>query len=307
MGKERTLLLMIWPAAFAFNPETAGNNTFQRAPQADALERVQARVQEEFGRLVETLHSEKLNILVFEDQPIPPKPDAVFPNNWLATMPGGEMLLFPIYAPLRRKERRSDIINLLMKRYPFKKLTDLSSFENEDRFLEGTGSMVFDHAAKIAYACRSKRTDEALFIDFCRQRGYRPMIFSAKEPEGHDIYHTNVMMSIGKGMALVCFESMPIREERKKLRSSLTKSGKELIDVSLRQMQNFACNALEVDNMEGRSLLLMSSRAYGSLDAAQRQQIEAHARIIHSDIPNIEHVGGGSVRCMLAELHLPSA
>ena len=296
---------MIRPAAFAYNPETAVNNTFQRAREAGANERIQSGAQQEFDRLTETLRSENIDVLVIEDDPLPPKPDAVFPNNRLATMPDGELILFPMYAPLRRKERRKDPVNLLMKRYAFKKLSDLSHFEKEGRFPGGTGSMVFDHDAKIAYACRSDRTNEKLFLEFCRQRGYRPLLFGAEDPKGQAIYHTNVMMSIGKKMALVCFECIPVCEERNKLRAALTESGKELIAVSKEQMQDFACNALEVKDKKGRSLLLMSNRAFCSLGHEQLQQIEAHAIPIHSDISGIEKTGGGSVRCMLAELYLP--
>ena len=296
---------MVRPAAFAYNPETAADNAFQRQSGDLSAQSIQSRALKEFDRLVEVLRSENIDVLVIDDTPDPPKPDAVFPNNWIATMPDGELILFPMYAPMRRKELRQDIVSLLMNRYGFRKPTDLSPFEKETRFLEGTGSMVFDHNARIAYACRSERTDESLFIDFCRQRGYRSLLFRAEDQNGQAIYHTNVMMTVGQKMALVCFESLPDKKERKKLRAALADSGKEAIPLSMVQMQDFAGNALEVNDKNGRPLLLMSDRAFRSLNHRQLQRIEAHAAVIHSDIPTIEETGGGSVRCMLAELHLP--
>lgn len=293
---------MIRPAAFAYNPETAASNAFQSARVSDSPEEIHSRALEEFERFTEKIKAADIPLLVMDDTPEPPKPDAVFPNNWLATLPGGTLVLFPMQSPLRRRERRMDIIETLKKQFLIQKIHDWSVHEKENRFLEGTGSMILDHEARIAYAARSPRTDATLFSEFCRIFDYQPVLFHANDATGKAIYHTNVMMSVSPGVAVICLESITDSRERNIVKESLLKSGKEPVEVGLTEMENFACNTLGVFNRQQERYFLLSTRAYQSLSHRNRKKLERYGTLLHSDLEHIETTAGGSARCMVAEL-----
>ncbi len=297
---------MIRPAAFGYNPETAASNVFQHTVSAAESENIGTKAIREFDRFAEKIKAAGIPLLVIDDTPEPPKPDAVFPNNWLATLPEGVLLLFPLLSPLRRLERRAEIIEMLKKHFIINKYSDWSGYEKENRFLEGTGSLVFDHKARVAYAARSPRTDEVLFLKFCNAYGYRPVLFNATDAMGKAIYHTNVMMSICAEAAIICLESMADIRERQEVKDCLLQSGKEIVEVGFNEMENFACNTLRVFNRQKKSFFLLSTRALQSLSLRNRKKLEKFGQILHSDLENIEKAGGGSARCMMAELWLES-
>jgi hypothetical protein len=294
-------ILMIRPASFGFNPQTAVNNRFQQ-PDPELSVSVNETARQEFDNLVAVLNAAGIDVLVTNDTSSPLKPDALFPNNWFCMMPGGDIHLFPLFAPNRRTERRSDIIDELLAKAPEKKLVDWTDYESRQEYLESTGSMVFDHTHKIAYACISDRTHARLLDAFCKETDYAPFSFLATDKNGVPIYHTNVLMCIGNGFALLCTDAIPDVQQRKALTAQLEATGLLVIIISLAQMEDFAGNMLQVINKEGHPVLVMSEAAFNSLDKEQKQQIEKHTRIVSAPIPTIESLGGGSVRCMLAEL-----
>ncbi|MEW6468302.1 MAG: citrulline utilization hydrolase CtlX [Bacteroidota bacterium] len=294
-------ILLVRPSGFVFNSQTAASNAFQRSVEM-APEGIACRAKEEFDAFAARLRSEGLNVFVFDDTDEPPKPDAVFPNNWITFHADGTVILYPMQAPNRRSERRMDIIESLKRDFEIGKIIDLSVHEKEDRFLEGTGSIVFDHLNQVAYACLSPRTDRALFTSLCGQIGYRPHYFRACDRRGQPIYHTNVMMCLGAGFAVVCPDSITDEREAKALLSSLSGNGHEVICISSEQMERFAGNMLCLSTHRNEILLALSESAYASLHADQRSGLEKYARLLPLAIPTIETVGGGSVRCMIAEI-----
>jgi hypothetical protein len=294
-------ILMIRPVDFKFNEQTAVNNKFQ---QASAQSDVQAQALKEFDDFAALLRTNGVDVTVIDDTLQPETPDSIFPNNWVSFHDDGQVFLYPMFSENRRTERREDILAELSNEFDISKITDLSGYEAENIYLEGTGSMVLDRDNKIAYACLSLRTDKKVLEDFCRQSGYTAITFDATDSEGFPIYHTNVMMCIGDRFVVVCLESIPSINEKEKVIQSFISTGKELIEISLEQMNRFAGNMLQVENKDGVHLLVMSEQAYSSLTKSQTEALKKYNRIIYSPLYTIEKNGGGSARCMLAEIHL---
>jgi hypothetical protein len=299
-----TPILLIRPVSPDYNPETALSNAFQQKPDADP-EANKRTVQKEFDAFAATLRSEGVEVLVVEDTPSPQKPDAVFPNNWISFHADGKVILYSMFAPSRRRERRMDVVETLRKRFLINEVIDLSAYEKEGRFLEGTGSLVFDHKNKVAYACLSPRTEKELVQHVSEMLGYRPVIFLAVDAGGQAIYHTNVMMSVGDRFCILCTASIPDLADRKNVVDSLRDTGHTIIDIDYNQMAHFAGNMLAVRTGTGESILVCSQQAAESLTPDQRTQLAKHTRLVAAPIPTIERLGGGSVRCMMAEVFLP--
>ena len=293
-------LLMIRPVNFNFNTETAVNNAFQ----AIATTGAQGRALEEFDRFVAVLRENDIDVTVIDDTPEPNTPDSIFPNNWISFHDQGLVCLYPMYAANRRLERKPEILRQLGRKFRIDRTLDLSDYERKGIFLEGTGSMVLDRDNKIAYACLSPRTNETVLRDFCAKTGYSPEIFAAKDERGQAIYHTNVMMCVGDRYVVACLDSLPDPAERQHFIGTVRDSGKELIPITLPQMNHFVGNMLQVRNNAGEPLLVMSSQAFDSLTPGQIDRLGSYNRILHSSIGTIESNGGGSARCMIAEIHL---
>lgn len=265
---------------------------------------VQEKALLEFEGLASTLRSIGVEVIEIEDSEFPVTPDAVFPNNWLSLHEDGTIVLYPMCAPNRRLERRKDILDRLGDKYFINEVIDLSHSEEHGQFLEGTGSIVFDHLSKVAYACISQRTDRSLFENLCKRLNYRPICFTALDSTGKAIYHTNVMMCVGTGFAVICAESIPSQEQRQWVQHELVNSGREIVEISLAQMARFAGNMLEVRTNRSAKLLVLSQTANNSLNTKQRTTLEQHCELLPVPIPTIEKAGGGSVRCMIAEVFL---
>ncbi len=293
---------MVRPAHFAFNPDTAGNNPFQH-DDLPALH-VQGRALQEFDRYVDALRSAGVQVWVMQDTPDPHTPDSIFPNNCFSTHVDGTLVLYPMQGSNRRLERDKPILAALSA-FAVRRTLDLTGHEQCQRYLEGTGSLVLDRIAGIAYACRSIRTHDALLDEFASCLDYRVIAFDAVDRQGVPIYHTNVMMSVGTSLALVCLASIADGQQRRILLQTLQASGKQVVDLSWEQLESFAGNMLEVRDAQGSALLVMSRRAQASLSPEQWLQITDYARPVVVDIDTIERVGGGSARCMLAEIFLP--
>ena len=298
-------LLMIRPCQFFSNPQTADSNKFQGRSKLSDNEQQEAAVNE-FDMLVSKLKDADMNVCVFEDTPEPVTPDSVFPNNWVSFHSDGTVVLYPMEAENRRLERRLDIIETLKEEHGFdvKKIIDMSYLEDKQEYLEGTGSMILDHVNKIAYACLSSRTHKNALLDFSKKMGFSPIPFCAKDALGSDVYHTNVIMSLGEKVAVLCEDAIPVDSEKKQLKDSLQSTGHEIVTISLDQMTSFAGNVLEVISSSDEHLMLMSERAEKSLTKKQKSTIEKYCRIVSSPIQNIEDSAGGSVRCMIAEIAL---
>jgi len=296
-------VLMIRPGRFYPNPETVVDNAFQRDANcgSDALTLV---ARKEFDAAVQTLRVAGVNVHVFEDTAEPEKPDAVFPNNWLSTHHDGRIALFPMYSALRRRERRQDIVEELRKHYRVTEVIDYSPFEDQGCCLEGTGSLVFDHLNKIAYVSLSHRSNPKVVQRFADDFGYEPVSFTSIGSNGQPIYHTNVMMCIGTGFAMVGLELIPNKVERQQVRARLETTEKEIVELAAHQIANFAGNAIELHNQDGAKLLVLSSRAARALAKEQRERLGRYARLVPLELPTIE-LGGGSARCMIATIHLP--
>jgi len=298
-------ILMIRPVDFKFNEQTAGNNKFQQASDVSPEQNnVQSQALQEFDGFVNLLRKNEVDVAVIDDTLQPETPDSIFPNNWVSFHNNAEVFLYPMFSENRRQERREDIITTLEKDFVIRKIIDLSNYEAKDSFLEGTGSMVLDREHKIAYACLSLRTDKQVLEDFCAKSGYTPVTFDATDSSGFPIYHTNVMMCIGDHFAVTCMESVKDANDREKLIRSFSQTGKELVEITLDQMNHFAGNMLQVKNGSGEALLVMSEQAYLSLTKAQITALEKYSRLIYAPLYTIEKNGGGSARCMLAEIHL---
>lgn len=300
-------VLMVRPAQFGFNAETAENNFYQKRDGRSAAEII-ALARREFDGFVALLKDQRVEVIVVEDTDSPAKPDAVFPNNWFSTHPDGKLILYPMFSQVRRLERRKDIVErLIHSGFEVNEIIDLSFFEESGQYLEGTGSMVMDHKARIIYAGYSPRTHPVPLDYLAKLLGYRVVAFGAvQEMDGglSPIYHTNVMMHVGTDLAVVCLESIAKASERRRVQESLTQSGKKVIPITLKQKNSFAGNMLEVANDGGERFTVMSQAAFDSLGVGQIQQIEKHTTIISPSIPTIEKLGGGSARCMLAEIFL---
>lgn len=299
-------ILMIRPVRFGFNEQTAATNAFQDIKHAAQTRDVaQEDALREFDEMVRQLRAAGVDVIVVEDTPEPYTPDSIFPNNWVSFHNNGTVILYPMQAENRRLERRRDILDLLEERFYINRLVDLSAFEAEGKFLEGTGSMVLDRKYKVAYACLSPRTSEEALDAFALQMNYEIVKFSAVDANGRAIYHTNVLMCIGDMFAVVCLAAIPDPDERLMVRSTLEMSGRQIIEITLDQMAHFAGNMLEVKTKRGGKLIVMSTQAYESLTHRQLDALDDYATILHVDLSMIEGNGGGSARCMMAEVHLP--
>ncbi|WP_143884897.1 citrulline utilization hydrolase CtlX [Chryseobacterium binzhouense] len=299
-------VLMIEPIAFGYNAETAENNYFQvEQKEAD----IQSKALVEFKVFVEKLKNKGINVITIKDTIDPHTPDSIFPNNWVSFHRDGKVVLYPMFASNRRVERREDIIETIkQKGFEVSELDDWSLPETQGHFLEGTGSMIFDHDNKIAYGSVSLRLDENLFREFCAKYGFKPVVFHSFQTVGNErlpIYHTNVMMCVADRFVVICLNCIDDEIERDMVAETIKKSGKEIIEISEKQMQQFAGNMLQVQNTDGKKFLIMSQTAYQSLEQNQIENIEKYCEIIYSDLNTIEVNGGGSARCMLAEIFLP--
>jgi hypothetical protein len=304
-------VLMVRPARFAFNPQTAASNAFQSPPASDPDAHVgggatQELALREFDGLTAKLVRAGVEVIVAEDTDSPIKPDAVFPNNWVSFHGDGTMVLYPMLAANRRLERREDVMEQVVREggYHVSRTVDLTQRENQGKFLEGTGSLVLDRVNRVAYACLSPRTDLDVLGDFAQQLDYDLVTFEAFEPATAAIYHTNVLMAIGARFAVVCAEAIGHPVHRAAVSEKLRATGHEVIEISRDQMRRFAGNQLELTPASG-NVIAMSTTAWRSFNTAQRRILEAHGSVVAADIPVIERSGGGGVRCMLAEIHLP--
>jgi hypothetical protein len=300
-------VLMIRPVRFGGNPETLASNSFQASQPALADSAAQRAAAAEFEGLVAALRGAGVTVHIVDDTPEPHTPDALFPNNWVSFHADGSVVLYPMLAPNRRAERRNDVLEALSASHGFRiaRVLDLTAHESRGKFLEGTGSLVLDRVHRVAYACVSPRTDLDVLGDFAQQLDYDVVAFEAVDAAGAAIYHTNVLMCIGTQFAAVC--SACIREdERAAVIDALRTTGHAIVDLSMEQLAAFAGNMLELRSARGGLVIAMSTRARDSLSPQQRELIEQQAGpIVAAPIPTIETLGGGSVRCMLAEIHLP--
>lgn len=303
-------ILMIRPANFGFNEETAANNFYQQKDGRTADE-IRELARNEFDGFVSLLRDQRVHVEIVEDSENPVKTDAVFPNNWFSTHADGKLILYPMYSPNRRLERRKDLVEMLIQKgYRISEILDLSFFENDEQYLEGTGSMVMDHDNKKIFACYSERTHPYPLKYVSELLGYEVIGFhSIQEINGvkSPIYHTNVMMHVGRDLAVVCLDSIPKASEKQKVQKTLTSAGKKVIPITAKQKFAFAGNMLEVNNDGGEKFTVMSQTALDSLNIGQIQLIEKYTTIISPSIPTIEKLGGGSARCMMAEIFLPKA
>jgi hypothetical protein len=293
-------LLMIRPVHFGYNAQTAINNTFQIPEKQGG---VQERALREFDSLVVQLRTRGIDVTVIEDSPLPHTPDAIFPNNWISFHDQQTLCLYPMFAPNRRQERKSSVLEILSQKFSFKHRIDLTHYETSGQFLEGTGSMVLDRDFGIAYAGLSPRTDPQVLADFCRQTGYCSSVFHAADNQGRPIYHTNVMMCVADRFVVICLESIRDPEEKKSVTETIGSTAKEIIPISLDQMNHFAGNMLQVENAAHEKFLVMSTTAYQSLTSEQLNKLSSFNQILHSPLNSIEANGGGSARCMIAEIH----
>ncbi|UII24469.1 arginine deiminase-related protein [Fulvivirga maritima] len=312
MSRQTThTIMMIRPVKFRYNEQTAVNNYYQKVLDKIAPEEVQEQALSEFDTFVSKLREKGVNVIVINDTLDPDTPDSIFPNNWISFHDDGRVALYPMFAPNRRQERRDDILAILDNEYQLSisEIEDFSFHEKEEKYLEGTGSMILDRPNKIVYAAISERTNEEILGEFCRKFGFKPVKFTAFQTvEGKrlPIYHTNVMMCIAETFAVICLDTIDDATQRQEVEEALNKTGKEIIEISEDQEHHFAGNMLQVSSATGDKYLVMSAAAYQSLEASQIDAIEKHCPIIHSSLDTIEALGGGSARCMMAEVFLPS-
>lgn len=293
-------VFMVKPVRFGFNPQTAQSNAFQKKEGYGI--QVQEAALREFLAYATLLRANGISIALAEDTPEPRTPDSIFPNNWFSTHEDGTLVLYPMAAPNRREERKGHFLEIIKKNFKVTRTVDLTHYEEEGLFLEGTGSMILDRENKIVYACRSPRTDMKVLDDFCTQLGYTPVTFESVDRNGLQIYHTNVMMCVGTAYAIVCLESIADPQERQNVVTSLEKSGKKIIEISFDQVNKFAGNMLELRNGEGKKFLVMSATARKSLTSEQNRELSKTYRLLSPQLETIETNGGGSARCMLAEI-----
>jgi hypothetical protein len=297
-------ILMVRPAAFGFNTQTASSNAFQDSnldPQVDISRMALA----EFDRMVDTLRAHDVEVIVISDTALPEKPDAVFPNNWISFHSNGQVCLYPMLAPNRRLERMLPVLDAVKEKFEINTIADFTVHEKEDRFLEGTGSVVFDYQHKIAYACRSSRTHEEVLGEVCQALGFRTIIFDAVDEAGQPIYHTNVLMCVGKHFAVLCLDAIKREEDQETLLSLMAETNHQVVAISYPQLRAFAGNMIEVVTQSGEPLVLLSESAFTSLLPGQIQAINKHAEMLPLSIQTIEKYGGGSVRCMVAGIFCP--
>ena len=309
MQQTTNTILMIRPINFRMNEQTAVNNYYQKVMDGLLPETVNAKAQKEFDAYVEKLRGIGVNVVVINDTNDFDTPDSIFPNNWISFHENGTVGLYPMFAENRRHERREDVLeDLEALGFVIKNIVDYTSAEEETVFLEGTGSLLLDRVNSIAYCALSPRADEDLFIEFCEDFEYTPVVFTANQTvngKREAIYHTNVMMCLAETFAVICLESIDDKKERKNVIKHLKDTGKEIIDISEEQVNNFAGNMLQVKGKDDKRYLIMSQAAYKSLTQAQITTLEKHCDILSSSLDTIEACGGGSARCMMAEVFLP--
>lgn len=297
-------VLMVRPKSFGFNPQTAETNAFQNNVTDDA-ESISAKAIAEFTIMVDLLRSNDIEVLVVEDTGQPQKPDAIFPNNWISFHHDGTVVLYPMLAENRRSERTNPVVDTVKRNYSVSKTIDLTLFETQNKFLEGTGSIVFDYANKIAYASRSPRTNEHVVNDISNKLGFTSIVFDAVDETGREIYHTNVLMCIGTDFVIICLDAIQLEDDQEKLLESFSTTGHKVIAISFEQMKLFAGNMMEVKAKSGESFVLLSQKAFHSLLPGQLDALSRFVEPIPVSIPTIETYGGGSVRCMVAGIFNP--
>lgn len=304
MKKQQTTsnILMVRPANFGFNVETAESNAFQVNDTSLTALEIQGRALQEFDNMVNLLRGRAVNVLVAEDSPSPVKTDAIFPNNWISCHADGTMILYPMFAPSRRLERSDAIQDSLQKAFIVKKRIHFEHYEGVGKYLEGTGSMIFDRKNELCYACISPRTDRSLLDEWCDTMRFKRVAFRAVDGDGKEIYHTNVMMALGEAFVVICLDTIPDEAEKMNLIKHFELTKKDIIEISLDQMMLFAGNMLQIRNDLGETFLVMSQQAFDSLNVAQITHIQRHTEILSADIKTIETYGGGSARCMMAEI-----
>ena len=307
MKQSTNSILMIRPNNFGYNEETALDNHYQNQGSLEMNSNENA--QKEFDNMVFNLRQNGISVYVFQDDDINYTPDSIFPNNWISFHENGDVGLYPMYAENRRLERRPEVIKFLEDEgFNIDNIVDYSSAESENKFLEGTGSMILDRENRIAYCSISKRSNEDLFIEFCEDFEFTPVLFNSYQSVGDKrlpIYHTNVMMCVATNYVVICLDSIDDKKQRKNVSNFINESGKKLIEISEKQVESFAGNMLELLNDKGDSILVMSKSAENSLSEIQKNSIKKYSKIISSNINTIEVCGGGSARCMMAEIFLP--
>ena len=297
-------ILMVRPFQFYFNQQTAANNFFQSNIN---IENANELAIAEFDAMVEKLRAHQIKVNVVQDTKDPSTPDSIFPNNWVSTHTNGTLCLYPMYAENRRAERKSSVIEFLQSNYKIENTLDLTDLEKEGIFLEGTGSMVLDHQNKIAYGCLSERLDKNAFNEWCDKMQFKPIAFKAVDDKAQPIYHTNVLMCMANQFVVICSDSIPNEQERQMLLDSFARTNKEVIEISQDQLNHFAGNMLQVFDITEKPHLIMSEQAYKSLHTAQLKSLEKYNPLLPISIPTIEALGGGSTRCMMAEIYLSPA
>lgn len=309
MKQITNAILMIRPVAFRMNEQTAVNNYYQHSLKGVSADEIQRRALLEFDDFVEKLRSKGVHVIVIQDTLEPSTPDSIFPNNWISFHHSGQVGIFPMFAENRRLERREDIIDVLEEEgFEINEIIDYTSAEQENLFLEATGSMVLDRAERIAYCALSPRADENLFIEFCEDFEYTPVIFHAYQTVNGQrelIYHTNVMMAVTQHYVVACLDCIDDKKEKKHFIEQVTSSGKKIVPISEFQVEQFAGNMLQVLGADMKPITVMSQSAYDSLNADQIRILSEEATILSSDLSTIEACGGGSARCMMAEVFLP--
>ena len=308
MHQTTNTILMIRPVNFRMNEQTAVNNYFQEDLDLKNAE-INKKAQDEFDAYVDKLRAVGVNVIVIDDKASLDTPDSIFPNNWVSFHENGDIALYPMFAENRRRERREDVfLRLEQEGFKINNIIDYTSAEDEGLFLEGTGSLLLDRVNEIAYCALSPRADEDLFIEFCEDFEYTPVVFTANQTvDGKrlPIYHTNVMMCLAETFAVICLDTIDDKKERKNVVSNLEKNNKKVIKITEAQMHQFAGNMLQVKGKDDKLYLVMSQAAHDSLTTTQIQLIEAHCPILSSSLETIETCGGGSARCMMAEVFLP--
>lgn len=295
-------VLMVRPSSFGSNPQTLGTNAFQ-LNQSESQAEVNRLALGEFNRMVDTLVAHDIEVIVIDDSTEPPKPDAIFPNNWISFHEDSTVILYPMMAENRRLERTIPVIEALRPKFQIEQVVDLSAYEKANQFLEGTGSVVFDYQNKIAYASRSARTHESVLTDLCKRINFQPILFDAVDEQGQPIYHTNVLMCVGTRFVIVCLDAIKKDEDQERLLQSFSNTNHKVVSISFEQLRSFAGNMLEVVTRSGEPVVLLSEKAFQSLLPGQIDAISKHADMIPLSIPTVERYGGGSVRCMIAGIY----
>jgi hypothetical protein len=311
MDKQLTsTIMMVRPVAFRMNEQTVVNNFYQKPNTGLSAKDIQKKTLAEFDNYVDKLRAHDIEVIVIEDTPEPSTPDSIFPNNWISFHSGGQVVLYPMFAENRRLERRDDVLGTIKSHgFTISEVVDYTAYEKKNMFLEGTGSMILDREHKISYAAVSERTDSDMVEKFAGDFGYRPVVFEAfhtVEGKRLPIYHTNVMMSIANHFAIICLDSIDDEKERQEVERAIIDSGKEIIELTEKQVNSFAGNMLQVKNRQGKVYLIMSTAAHRSLTNEQLGNIEKYCPVLYNPLDTIEELGGGSARCMMAEVFLPS-